>query len=1008
MAAKPKTGFSAVDLSVDTRTLTVALEDFGLDNVAGVQIALSGPGGISIATDGTDHQIIWPATETRATDADGAVAFTLLPSIHYVTGWPRTYSLTLGTLAADTFLMGDADLTWKAFLLAGPSPPDIETPSGQQGWIYSPDEPAHLIGLGWANPTDRTIKISDGTDWHAYGGTSAGGAQTLFGAGDPDAALGDNDDTYIDTAAQAFWKKAADAWTVQLTITGGTLDIHDDIATQLNALAATDRSAWSDESAPGDPTKWASAETVRTYMRPPVATSAEARQGTSGNYRTWTPFRVREATAATPLNIHVTAATELTELADADRSAWSDEDASEDPTKWASAETVRNYMRPPEATDDEAREGTSADLRSWTPARVRTAAAAAGADVEFAHAISVLAQGIEIDGDARGIPNRITDLLDVPPITAADQIIVSDVTDVAHTSTEALPATAHNPRGVTVAADEGLIWVANHVSRICVALDVADLTADTAADVDFSTVIATTNMYDIHATASHMYAADDFASKIKAIDRATGNRDHSVEINLHADNLNPGGIVLVGDTWFVTDRTSRYIHRYLTDGTELARLTTLPAGFTPFGIEYHAGLLWVADGTAAAGTVRAMDPDDGTLYPDLDFDLHQSHDHIWGIARHADKWYAVDADADDLYLYTGSAVTLGWDDKSAADAITALERSFQAGFADVSGVTQSSFANLLTIPDARIHVNVGDFVVVPAADGTSTIRVPADGRYLVIANIVFQQQTSTIGNARITGRIRLASIRGGVTTGQAARGIPYVRGQYPGFDKDGGTVIEILDLAQDDEIAVQLFNNRQGGTLDIDGPDSSISIACLTPDITGTASSSQQTSAGEVILRRNIVTSRFALTESLLSVAWNLVNTFGFPFAGIAKDKILWIDIGYRLDSSTVETAILTRTKLDQMQATNDPIPSTVVNSSELRAAYWSGRSLATADAREPDQIRPTYGWIEARRQANRSGLLIALDDDSQDRWSNISVLASSNFEIDIEYITAYYTEVPA
>ena len=85
-----------------------------------------------------------------------------------------------------------------------------------------------MPGVGGADGADGTDG-TDGTDGAAGAagadgapGADGSGAETLFGAVDPVAADGNDNDTWINTADGTIWKKAAGAWTKEYTFPSGT------------------------------------------------------------------------------------------------------------------------------------------------------------------------------------------------------------------------------------------------------------------------------------------------------------------------------------------------------------------------------------------------------------------------------------------------------------------------------------------------------------------------------------------------------------------------------------------------------------------------------------------------------------------------------------------------------------------------------------------------------------------------------------------------------------------
>ena len=170
------------DVALTKRTLTIDLASLGfrsagLVDLAGITCDLTGPGGQSIITDGSERQIVLQTAAQVDTDSDGIAAFEVVPSQLYEPGWPRTYSLAVGSLAAREFEMPDADTTWLSILLAGTRPADDTATPQQLGWIVSataPDDP--LTDLGWWYPPLGILRIWDGTKWARVSGDGEGAA----------------------------------------------------------------------------------------------------------------------------------------------------------------------------------------------------------------------------------------------------------------------------------------------------------------------------------------------------------------------------------------------------------------------------------------------------------------------------------------------------------------------------------------------------------------------------------------------------------------------------------------------------------------------------------------------------------------------------------------------------------------------------------------------------------------------------------------------------------------
>ena len=163
---------------------------------------------------------------------------------------------------------------------------------------------------------------------------------------------------------------------------------------------------------------------------------------------------------------------------------------------------------------------------------------------------------------------------------------------------------------------------------------------------------------------------------------------------------------------------------------------------------------------------------------------------------------------------------------------------------------------------------------------------------------------------------------------------------------------------------------------------------------------------GITYVQNEVITASFGLTEALLSSTWAATSQVGIPLTAIDKTEVDRIELGILVDSLFVMPIIITRAMLDQLTPTNNLIPVSPANSDIIQGIYWSGRITGTADSREPMLMHPTYGFMEARRQANRNSFLIGFDDDTAgDNWIQAYVSANSGHEISIEYMTTYHFE---
>ena len=171
----------------------------------------------------------------------------------------------------------------------------------------------------------------------------------------------------------------------------------------------------------------------------------------------------------------------------------------------------------------------------------------------------------------------------------------------------------------------------------------------------------------------------------------------------------------------------------------------------------------------------------------------------------------------------------------------------------------------------------------------------------------------------------------------------------------------------------------------------------------GVATAMQQASSGVTVVENEVITAPFPMTESPLADDWRGTQQQGIPLTGIPKDEIDRIEFGLRIDSRYVIPFVVTRAMLNRLTPTSDIIPTSPANSAIMQGVYWSGRPSAPNSSREHLILLPTYGYMDGRRLANRSGFFMTFDDDaSGDNWIQAYVGANSGDEIDISYLTTY------
>ena len=166
-----------------------------------------------------------------------------------------------------------------------------------------------------------------------------------------------------------------------------------------------------------------------------------------------------------------------------------------------------------------------------------------------------------------------------------------------------------------------------------------------------------------------------------------------------------------------------------------------------------------------------------------------------------------------------------------------------------------------------------------------------------------------------------------------------------------------------------------------------------------------QQAGGTTLVETQVITATLGLQEGAFTATWGATPQIGIPLTAIDKDEFDRIEIGIEINSQFVVPLTITRAMLAQLTPTDDIIAPGPVQSTIVQGVYWSGRSAAGSDSREPLVILPTYGWIDARRQANRISFLVVLDDAGGDDYVQAYVGANSNVQIDVEYVTTYHYE---
>ena len=173
----------------------------------------------------------------------------------------------------------------------------------------------------------------------------------------------------------------------------------------------------------------------------------------------------------------------------------------------------------------------------------------------------------------------------------------------------------------------------------------------------------------------------------------------------------------------------------------------------------------------------------------------------------------------------------------------------------------------------------------------------------------------------------------------------------------------------------------------------------------GGATAQAQGAGGRQIVERNIITTRTPIAEFGLDAEWTNVDGVAPTFTAIPRADMDRIELAFWVNSSFVYPIVLTRAMLTAMGPTNNPLPTGLVGSDTIPGAFLTFRSIATAESREPILLNPQYGFMEARRMANRCGIFVHMNDNSNNDWANVGWHVVCDDQVDVEYVRAYYYE---
>ena len=158
-------------------------------------------------------------------------------------------------------------------------------------------------------------------------------------------------------------------------------------------------------------------------------------------------------------------------------------------------------------------------------------------------------------------------------------------------------------------------------------------------------------------------------------------------------------------------------------------------------------------------------------------------------------------------------------------------------------------------------------------------------------------------------------------------------------------------------------------------------------------------------MQRNVITARTPLAEFSFTTDWGLVSGTAPTFTAIPKADFDRIELGFYVNSAFVYPIVITRAMVAEMGPTPDPVTAGLVDSDTIPGAFLSFRTNATFDSREPVLLSPKYGFMQARSSANRCGVFVHMNDNSDDDWAAVGVHVICNNQVDWEYARAYYYE---
>ena len=228
--------------------------------------------------------------------------------------------------------------------------------------------------------------------------------------------------------------------------------------------------------------------------------------------------------------------------------------------------------------------------------------------------------------------------------------------------------------------------------------------------------------------------------------------------------------------------------------------------------------------------------------------------------------------------------------------------------------------NRLSIADADVITNRGDFTVESGTSSLNAIKVATDGTYLVEFNVhVTDSAAPTTARAQVQADITIVRA-GSMLTDLTARTSMYWRGQDD-TDEIYVSGTHTVDLDADDQIEIR-FATVAAETITwvVGGGESEISVV----KIGGGSSSSDDDTESQLaggLTEQVIVGSRIATTEYGIGTVWTSVVDAISPTISpaIDPDNLLYISVLLRIDSAASIEVFISGAAIRRIVHTTDP-----------------------------------------------------------------------------------------